>query len=339
MVRAPIPVAIAVALASCLEEGGGTLPDGGAPPDGGAQPDRGCQTGELCRCEDGRNGLTTCVASAPCDCSACSPLTPDVTPEFSACGGEPFGSWELESADFSMPSIDLFYLQDNIAVYKVASCWAETEEVAPNGARLVLEDGGTARFWFPLVSIERRIDPTAGCVFTGLTCPEVYASSNASRCVNVDCGQCTCTSTSGIGQFEAGFWSRTGSTLAVGATSTAMNIRVDYCVTGDRLVLHAISAHYVLKRAEFSGVPDACAARSATNCTSSAACRLGECVGAGDCTGATAEANCTNRQGCNWDTSRCAGTAPARCALPDYGVVPGCAVSDPVAPCASMSGC
>jgi hypothetical protein len=89
----------------------------------------------------------------------------------------------------------------------------------------------------------------------------------------------------------------------------------------------------VLKRAQLVGKPNGCFARSLETCEQPNrpldACHKGACIGDLSCSGAEKEADCTNRKGCSWDTTKCDGTAATTCAIEDYGFLPGCEVMTP----------
>jgi hypothetical protein len=100
------------------------------------------------------------------------------------------------------------------------------------------------------------------------------------------------------------------------------------------MTLERPGLRFRLRKADFAGAPVACTARGLADCPKGTGCRVGECVGTSVCATSVTEATCTNRQGCSWDTSRCAGTAPQLCTLAEYRAVPGCGIYQPGATCA-----
>jgi hypothetical protein len=280
-----------------------------------------CHSGDDCECADGRPGTSACDGGeAVCDCDSCPQYAPDDAVRFEACGGEPFGVWQSE--EISAPGFALELLRpDALGNYSSAgNCPTQvTDLTAQSSLRLALLDGGDAVL-AGAAGISLSFKLLDACVQEKVaqSCTELRLNGD---CVET-CGVCECDVTGGSMDSE-GTWSRHGSTLSM---SLSNQWTMDYCVTGDEMVVRDSAGILIkMRRINLFSSPTACADRSPEVCNRG--CSPGACVGGETCEAASDETNCTNRQGCTWDRESCVGQ-PEPCNLADYGIVPGCDLTE-----------
>lgn len=301
----------------------------------GNEPPVQCGTGLPCDCMNGLRGITTCEDNvASCDCSACEVDDPNPPPsDFDACGGEPFGAWRL---------LDTVYYDQTLTFAtgvgskkRSVECLAHPVAQAP-ALELLLElsDGGVARAVAAGGNVEYRTPES--CLMGGLqeTCEQ-------NGCEQGACGQCFCLGGTLNLNVPSGSWTRNNAKLSVG--SSDQQTAFDYCVQDDRMTLRLEGQQIVLEleRVSLLGAPRTCGERSPEECAPAGVlrtdCHIGSCTGGEECPFAMAESDCTNRQGCTWDTSICSGTAAPTCAISDYDVLPGCQVTTQKPSCTGTS--
>jgi hypothetical protein len=219
---------------------------------------------------------------------------------------------------------------------------------------LSLEDRGNGHLVVSPLSVTTEVQNSCIQQLTKVDCSNIENSCAVSGQVGLGCGlflqQVSC-SASPCGLCECQVkedaidsdisWTSTGGTLSIPTSNSVIDgtqttlSSYSYCVDGDTLHLATTWGIEIdLKRVQLAGSPMPCQGRTANNCTSGGGCHTGECQGGPACSDAATEATCTNRMGCNWNASACAGTEPAACRLADYGTVPGCDLLAPTASCA-----
>lgn len=285
---------------------------------GGSERAR-CEEGNACDCSGGLVGATVCVTGIEiCDCSAC-PAAPPVEkdPVFAGCGGEPFGTWGAARTDWSALKWSFATLGAGGNPIAEAACPVGMPDFDEPVLMLRLDDGGKGAVYFS--GIAGRGTLLESCVTSlGASC------DSFSGCATSACGTCECESEPYVLRDHDMTWVRQDArlTLSVGA----VELSFDYCVLGDTLTLKPTDGSDVvfeLKNGYAHGTPTACSLRDVDECASTG-CRVGVCSGAGGtCGEGVDETSCTNRAGCAWDPTRCAGSITP-CALEHYGTTPGC---------------
>lgn len=283
-----------------------------------------CYPDANCTCADGRMGAVSCAAegAGTCECDHCPQFMAAAIPSFNACGGEPFGMWELEA--MTSPALDVYVTErdaQGVPLTDPVSCTGTILEATTAKFIIDLQDGGGLRHYRGYFDI--TVDVLEQCIehSVGRRCDTVQIGNG--ECQDL-CGVCECNMhMSGLALIDYE-WARTTTVLSLGGWD------YQYCVQGDTLTLRDVSQlDFRMRRVtESSSTPVACSDRTMEQCASG--CALGACAGTGDCAGASEESNCTNRQGCSWDPLACTGT-PQPCSLGDYGVIPGCTLT-PVSP-------
>jgi hypothetical protein len=255
------------------------------------------------------------------------------TPCFTPCGGDPFGTWTLDTA-----------------------CWQERAATAipfitdlsnSSSFSLQIEEGGTLRvagdeFWSfrgftyspngdgvcPNVSLE-----TAGLLLFGTS------GSDHSDCSGDPCLTCTCEASAlNSMDWQGGRWSRSGTELQLAESSSASSFSVPYCVNGDEMWIGGGgTVAYRLRKGVCVGTPAPCAARNPDQCSLGDGCSLGACEptasgSATVCQGASTAANCSTYANCLWNANACRGTPPDDCSWQNCNV-PGCEFVSPNATC------
>ena len=312
-------------------------------------PSATCRPGLSC-CQPGYVGFTQCEGGREvCECQpdgldeagaggmpagdggACGAFTPAAAPSFDACGGEPFGLWQATDVTLG-PSFEPTELGAlSYVPIGGGSCPMLPGKVPTPDFLLDLADGGNAAFAFGAWSFDyqwssRCSDPNVS------RCIQPFASGGpVCTCSDNGCGTSDCTvniPSSFAGTIGGGgSWTRSGSTITI--TNV---IGFDYCVQGETMQITWGGAVFTMKRVQAGGTPMPCASRSAATCALSGNCHP-LCAGGTQCSDAPSESQCTNRQGCTWDTNQCAGTAATQCELADYGVTPGCKLLSSSARC------
>jgi hypothetical protein len=273
-----------------------------------------CYPDANCTCADGRMGAISCAGggAGTCECDQCPQFMAAAIPPFDACGGEPFGLWQLEA--MTSPALDVDVTERDAQGFPIgapASCTGTIQNIEPPNFIIDLQDAGALRYH------------TGPYVLTVDILEECISHEVGRRCdtVQIDdcqdlCGICQCQlHRSGSALIEPE-WTRAGSVLSLSS------LEFQYCVQGDVLTLRdAQDLDYRMRRVTESSAPAPCANRTTEQCV--AGCTLGLCSGTGTCADATEESNCTNRQGCSWNPDTCIGE-PDPCSLSAYGIVPGC---------------
>ncbi len=288
-----------------------------------------CQGGS-CDCKGGLKGQNLCIDDQDvCSCTGCEGEAPrDVPTTFQACGGEPFGTWVLTEADVSAVKAH-FARQVLGGELMMAACPATTTLLGTPNVLLKLDDGGSGAGTITGFGVSVLVMSECAAQ-VGQACGEFKGCEEDSAC-----GTCHC-SMSAVNESppDSLSWSRTGAQLSLMLGTTPANY--EYCVDGDTLSLYVPETELVLRlqRTYAFGEPLPCAERAVDKCSGASAiaqdnCHVGICTGApAGCANASDEAGCTNQQGCSWDTSQCSGNSAQYCGLDDYGVIPGCELSD-----------
>ena len=202
--------------------------------------------------------------STACDCSSCPVFESTPSPAFSACGGQPFGVWEVED-----------YQVNPILTLPSASCPYLVKSLLQNAAmapfRIALEDGGTAEVsaeWAPQVTFSVQQSCVGDCQSVSSPNTNLVVS-----CTDDTCGTCNCTAYSTIRGVYTG-WTRTDTTITV----TDAALAGGYCVQGDTMTFEDSTGFiYSLRRMFVGGQPTDCSTRLSGTC--SEGCTLGACQG------------------------------------------------------------
>lgn len=311
--------------------GCGSGGDSGAPADGVGSPAPGgdqssCEAGLECPCPSGLIGTTECDGGhSSCNCSDCPTFTPTPDSDFEACGGDVFGTWQLKSYDPSQTRV--FFSYANIFTSSSGSCETQIDGAKQPEFLLDLRNGGDARV--KLVSALISFSVLDSCVQSQVP----TSCARFDGCTRGKCGVCSCTYDTTSIQTDRALWSRTGTVLSVEAISGDHGVSFDYCVNGDEIRLrNTVNKEiFTLSRVYVYGTPTPCANRPTDQCVTTVqsdafdpgSCHVGRCDGT-NCPSAESEADCTNVQGCTWNTAVCAGTPAVQCGLSDFGMVPGC---------------
>jgi hypothetical protein len=290
-----------------------------------------CVPNAACRCADGNAGVTTCAGlfddSATCDCG-CAPFNPESPVQPTGCGGEPFGTWRLQSLEangipFVFGGAGQFTCPTRV-----------TRSPDKPELRLQLKDGGDALIYRENLNVGVEISASCPSERFGFNYP---CDHGGLPCGAPACGVCHCGVGESMVESEA-LWMRSGNTLILSSVGPQGVVeKYVYCIQNDTMTLFTPSGFKaVMTRVQGFGTPAPCEARDAAHCAvGHGGCQTGACVGdGGKCADATTEGDCTNRQGCSWDPSECAGTPASTCSLADYDVVPGCRFLSSAATCA-----
>lgn len=258
--------------------GGGTTGDGGT--GGGA----------------GESGTDSCTGFSQTE----------VPSDFSACGGEPFGTWRSTGLGWTSWEDEARTNDDEPASLLGVKVAAE------GGHRMKFHDGGELTWSVEEASVDQLYDLCPG---TLVPLDEAFRQG----CDWVGCG-CVCNVEVDAG-VASGNWTRTDTTLTV-ATLDA-EVAFSYCVAEDEMTLvYPDGRTIVLERVYEVVTPTPCAGRDIEECVG--ACSAGQCVGDGDCAGADSEAECGTLADCAWDATLCSGDEQSSCTLDEYDRVPGC---------------
>jgi hypothetical protein len=282
-----------------------------------------CQESLACSCDTGVSGVTRCDTSGQksCDCSKC-PYDPTAGEmPFVACGGTPFGSWQLTEFDVSAYDGGNLKVVNNF-LYANSSCNNEATPSKDAEMRLILLDGGQG-------SVSIKNEAVAYKVAESCLISTVQGSCDGfEQCQSDDCGLCSCKTSVADTQGDI-HWTTTNNVLSFASRDFG------YCVDGDKLSLQAYGSHEIfrLERVYMVGRPLECEYRTADQCLLGGDCHVGAC----SCPVYPNEGDCTNHVGCTWDNTPCRGAA-AGCGISDYGVVPGCVVSK-TPQCTGSSAC
>ncbi len=262
-----------------------------------------------------------------------APNGPAQAPTLQACGGEPFGLWQATGVELG-PAFEVVDPPYFPAIGGGDCAMLPAQVAAPNFL-LYLASGGVASFAFGNWSFEYQWPSKCS---NGNTSDCIWPLSGDPSCTCHDngCGVSSCTvqigSTWGGTTHGGATWTRAGSTIAIQNVTT-----FEYCVEGDTMRITWGHALFTMKHVQAGGVPTPCTARSPDTCTAGLGCHP-TCSGGANCSDAQSEDQCTNRQGCVWDPTHCAGTTAAGCELQDYGVVPGCEILSTDSKCVGTAG-
>jgi hypothetical protein len=291
---------------------------------------RECTAGLSCACGQGQPGSTVCEAGfSRCECEPCPGLEVSDAPSVNGCGGEPFGNWRLTHVEWGRSQLQLSVFGD-----PVGSCDMMMTAVGDEPPRLLMSlyEGGRAEYFSESAPV--KISYSESCVTSKVSQFTCGADTwqGVSNC-NVDCDICTCDSYTGSTEAEDGTWARTQEELSLQLFGKASSFA--YCATDNQLELSTPGAHFVFERVTKLSKPLACAERSATTCLTGepGTCQLGACEGGPTCAGADSEGVCLTLSGCTWDASACWGLEQQICRLADFGVVPGCEITNEAVTC------
>ena len=284
----------------------------------------GCPTGTLGKlgCDDAGNTRCICPTVSP----SCTWSENDA-PCFTPCGGEPFGSWELESTCFAAQHT------------KTGTCEESATATWEEGVfQLDVLDGGLASITVRQSWSSQKAH-TYGCFMgaQGGACYGLYSNSptHLFEAARLDCFEepgcqrCTCRGdASKVDEvaLNGTYWSREATVLSIGR-----DVRFNYCVENNSMWVGrgTTGVAYKLKRVNCTGTPLPCSSRTAAECSASGFCRLGACEPVGataatKCTAATSSSACGVLAGCSWNAAVCVGTAPSTCDVGNCRLDPGC---------------
>jgi hypothetical protein len=264
-----------------------------------------------------------------CECEPCPGLDVTDAPSVSGCGGEPFGSWQLTQVEWGRSQLEL-----SVAGQAAGSCDIMTKQVGDQPPRVLMSlyEGGAAEYFSE--TSKTTVSWSESCVTSKVSqfgCGS-KAWSGVSEC-KVDCDTCTCNSFSAASNVEQATWQRTQEALTLELFGRAMEFA--YCVSGDKVELSAPGAYLVFERITKLAKPADCSDRTAMSCLAGEpqTCELGACTGGPSCEAAFSEGTCLTTSGCSWDAAACTGLAQAECHLADFGVVPGCELTNKPVTC------
>jgi hypothetical protein len=244
-----------------------------------------------------------------CDCNpACAPVQTPRPQPFTPCGGDPTGTWFTTSIDDPGASItisNMFGYCSGLLEYREGDLRLD----------LRAKDGDV---WVGPLDVNAEFE-TGQCGTRHE--PDSYTDrcSPVEGCHSAPCGRCICR-IQRPEQFQTGVWEHNATELYLPTEG-----RIRYCVTGNKLQMWPlIGPLRTLTRVSPTGRPTECSSRSTTECLAGRGCALGACSGVSACSAVASEAECGGVAGCTWYPGACRGTASAKCALQDYGRVPGC---------------
>jgi hypothetical protein len=302
-VKTTVGLVVVVVLAAGCGGGGGDRPGGGTAGAGGSGV---MCTPTPCHCADGQWG-SQCGGACDCSPATCPAFAPDEDAPFTACGGDPKGTW----------------LADDVVVkgrplsFGTATCGTSIAPPGPRvAARFVLGADGAAEVAVRGDLYDMHL--SADCLSSGgVVCNSL--KSGGGFCVQ-KCGTCVCKNVL-ADLVGAGRWAAHDSVLdlMIGGADGGL----DFCVAGNRLTVHRPGLTLGMRRVQLSGAPTPCAARSNASCGGDGYCHVGDCTGSGTCAQAMGDVDCTSR-GCTYHPDACGGAVRATCLLEDYARVPGC---------------
>jgi hypothetical protein len=289
-----------------------------------------CVAGSACTCDLGRAGTAVCPPPPQlptCKCNACPPQVVEPAPTVEGCGGNPIGLWRLTKLDWGSRTIAL---QSNGLVTNCDAMVKPLDTELPRMFMDLAEGGKAVQFAEPIGMSFAFANSCLTKLGSGLSCDTGLWSPSFERTVcNWDCETCVCGSGIDGTHTSIAGWRRTEEAFTIGILEYARDYA--YCVTDTQLELSADGVHLVFERVrKLSEQPQACALRTPDTCLLGRpdACSQGACVGESKCLGASTEGVCLTFSGCSWDPDACVGVAPTVCDLSDFGLVPGCELTN-----------
>ncbi|HYQ46462.1 MAG TPA: hypothetical protein VER11_31050 [Polyangiaceae bacterium] len=299
---------LGLALSACETVGSSAEPNSSDPTRAsfaGRSSVQGCFVGSPCRCDNGHDGYyTECVPTKSCSCESCPEFQPSAVPEFRTCSGDVLGDWSLESAELNLEP-----LQFRGEFGSVASCTAQAVDM--RSFRLKLSILGDNRAALDMSELSYGVRFSEACSKPNGRCTDYLLDHGEGPCKALGCGVCECGSTAFGADYDESLHVQVREQTLTFVNNTSTVAEFKYCVEGDRLVLNTHGLTATLRRSLFGGMPSSCESRDESSCESGAFC--------------------------NWGSSGCTGSAPTRCLLPDFGVVPGCEVYAPDAACSAVN--
>jgi hypothetical protein len=292
-----------------------------------SEPEPKCVEGTTCACElPGQKGTVACDATGRrCECEACEPFQTKDTPSVTSCDGAPVGTWRLMEARWGTAQL---HVGDETGTK--GACDLNYTPLSDEPPRMLmrLHEGGKAEYFSESTPMRVAYEETCA---TDKSSVATCGAAGGTNC-SLDCNVCSCDATVTGVDIPDGNWSRTSEVIALGVFEKAP--RFTYCATDDKLELSALGLYLAFERVVELSKPAPCSDRLPDECavSESSTCSLGACVGADKCVAADLEGDCLTLQGCQWREDRCRGESQVGCALAEYGVVPGCELTNrPVA--------
>jgi hypothetical protein len=201
------------------------------------QPDSGqplCNFGLVCPCAGGLQGVTTCNnGQMSCDCSrACQQFPAHTTPTFTACGGDPTGTWNWKETDNSQR---VYHLQTSILGPDIACDAFDFQEMPPSAFILTLSPGGTGSTATTTGATTFKVTDFCIAMTFGQTNGQRYQSAG---CDAPDaCGICKCSRRAGESNTSTVTWNHTNTDLTYTFDTSKQTVVFKYCVDGNTLTL------------------------------------------------------------------------------------------------------
>jgi hypothetical protein len=279
-----------------------------------------CMGAHDCECPGGGPSQSRCEedGSEVCDC-VCSDFEPTPTnDDFEICSGSANGAWELTSVDPSpIAGKDIVH---NCRDVQVA-------EGQPLHWLMILGDEAEAQVSRSTELLDLQM--LASCADPQHTCERLSGSWDKN-----ECGACQAQLELGGIEDDNASWHTSGGHLRISYPLFRDNgsVRMDdyeYCVKDNTLTLRSylLGVTYTLERRYVTGTRDACLARSLDACEELDGCHEGRCAGYAECALWATRDEC-DEHACTWSAELCGGIHTKLCAVADYGVDPGCTVSE-----------
>jgi hypothetical protein len=184
-----------------------------------------------CTCPSGDYGKTACQAGVVvCDCSACQQYAvPSGPPVFTACGGDPIGSWALTATDQSHRVV---HPNGRLNGVDIECAAIDSQEEAPTQATYTFDAAGTLSYIATTAAGSYRI--ARACV-QRLVPSNQYDGCGEVGCVPATCGLCYC-QYEGASTMSSFTWTSATTHLTISG-STGSSAVYDYCVSGDTMTL------------------------------------------------------------------------------------------------------
>jgi len=213
------------------------------------------------------------------------------------------GDWVVESL-----TIDPEPLIFPAEFGRMVSCGAQA--ASTHGFRLKLSIHRDNHAALDMSELSYQLRFSASCSSPDGTCSDYFRQYGDGHCKDLGCGVCECERTDIAAAYNDSLQVQFRAQTLSFVTNTSTVAEFKYCVDGERLILNAHGLTAILRKALFGGIPSSCESRDESTCETGAFCR--------------------------WGSSGCTGSAPTRCLLADFGVVPGCEVYEPDAACSAI---
>jgi hypothetical protein len=280
-----------------------------------------CVGGQDCECPGGGASRSRCEddGGEVCDC-VCADFAPTPTnDDFEVCSGDASGAWQLTSVDPSpIAGRDVVHGCPDVQVAEgQALDWL-----------MILGDAGEAQVSRSTELIDLQI--LASCADPQHTCERLSGTWEEN-----ECGTCQSQLKLGGVKDDDASWHSFGGHLRISYPvlraigSDRMDDDYEYCVKDGTLTLRSylMGVTYTLEHRYVTGTRDACLPRSLDACEELDGCHQGRCAGYAECALWATQDEC-DEHSCSWSAELCGGIHTKLCALADYGVEPGCTVSE-----------